>query len=231
MSQQSLPPMVPAETPPVTVRPPRENKGSLLLSNEENQSIFDILGKGQTTLSTAVAQLLVPTPDQQKWQIKDTGALCLVRDATKKSYCIQVISFCTKSMVFRQEVYNKFDYRMLQPWFLTFGGDSSMVGINFADQIEASNFKDALDSKLEFMRQCIYERRSRVIENQNFVQPPQQINLAYSAPDRKVPNGTVVTITSTYNLSLKKESKEQLKAKASLTHTLTLEVNQGKGEG
>lgn len=79
------------------------------------------------TLATAVGRLLVPTPDQQQWQVKDsTGAVCLVRDTTKKSYFIQVFSLRAKNMIFRQEIYNQFEYQMSQPTFMTFEGDVSL---------------------------------------------------------------------------------------------------------
>jgi Wiskott-Aldrich syndrome protein len=88
-----------------------------------------------------------------------------------------------------------------------------MVGINFADKVEAANFKEVLDNKLESKRQRRYERRSRVIENQNFGQNshPSQIN---AVSERKVANGTGTTITSTYNFPTKKESKKLSKVKS-----------------
>ena len=79
------------------------------------------------SLSTAVAQLLVPTPDQSQWQKKETGVVCFVRDQTKKSYFIQVLSLRTKTMVFRQEIYNQFEYQMPLQFFLTFEGDVSLI--------------------------------------------------------------------------------------------------------
>lgn len=76
-------------------------------------------------MATAVVRLVVPTPNQQGWQIKETGVACLVRDTTKKSYFIQVFSLRSRSMVFRQEIYNQFEYDMPQQTFLTFEGDVS----------------------------------------------------------------------------------------------------------
>jgi hypothetical protein len=42
----NYPPAIP-ENPPNSRRPPPDNKASLLLSREENQVVFDILGKGR----------------------------------------------------------------------------------------------------------------------------------------------------------------------------------------
>ncbi|CAG7716878.1 unnamed protein product [Allacma fusca] len=191
----SDPPIIPPN-PPSNRKPPPENKPSILLTHEENQCIFDILGKGRQTLSTAVVQLLVPTPDQSQWQKKETGVICFVRDQTKKSYFIQVLSLRNKSMVFRQEIYNQFEYHMPEPFFLTFEGDSTMVGINFADISEASNFRDTLDNKLETKRQRRNERRSRLLEqNSQQVVPNNNNGPTHMAPPKPVtiPNGTPIT--------------------------------------
>ncbi|ODN00646.1 Neural Wiskott-Aldrich syndrome protein [Orchesella cincta] len=192
---------------PVMRKPPPENKPSLLLSPDENRLIFEILGRGRQTLATAVGRLLVPTPDQQQWQKKDsTGAVCLVRDTTKKSYFIQVFSLRAKNMIFRQEIYNQFEYQMQQATFMTFEGDSSMVAILFADGTEACNFREALDSKLEAKRQRRSERetrKSRVLETQVNNVPPPQSNNHYASNNVNTtpsyPNGNTVTTTYTFS--------------------------------
>lgn len=142
-------PSVPENPPPTRGKAPPENRPSLLLSREENQTVFDILGKGRQvrekkgklvkvgikanswsllqTLATAVVKLLVPTPNQSKWQVKEVGVACFVRDTTKKSYFIQVLSLVTKSMAFRQEIYNQFEYEMMSEHLLTFEGDVSRL--------------------------------------------------------------------------------------------------------
>lgn len=45
------PPAVPENPPPTSRKPPPENKPSLLLTREENQIIYDILGKGRQVRS------------------------------------------------------------------------------------------------------------------------------------------------------------------------------------
>ncbi len=79
----------------------------------------------------------MPTPDQSRWQVKETGVVCLVRDTTKKSYFIQVFSLGTRSMVFRQEIYNQFEYEVPNHCFLTFEGD---VRNFYSLRKEVSNF-------------------------------------------------------------------------------------------
>ncbi|XP_021958057.1 neural Wiskott-Aldrich syndrome protein isoform X2 [Folsomia candida] len=209
------PPAIP-ENPPTPRRPPPDNKTSLLLSREENQVIFDILGKGRQTLASAVAQLLVPTPDQSRWQIKETGVACLVRDTTKKSYFIQVFSLGTRSMVFRQEIYNQFEYNLPNHCFLTFEGDSSTVGILFADPTEAGLFREGLDSKLEAKRQRRNERehrRSRLIPDNHgppYPQSQSHNNQPQPHPQKQVPSMTngVSTVSTTYNFPTKPNSNK-----------------------
>jgi dipeptidyl aminopeptidase/acylaminoacyl peptidase len=93
----------------------------LLLMNLSHFNLYFLV----QTLATAVIQLLVPNFHQNAWNLKDTGVVCLVRDTTKRSYFIQVYSLRSRNMIFRQEIYNQFEYRMLNDKFLSFEGDVS----------------------------------------------------------------------------------------------------------
>ncbi|EDO26964.1 predicted protein [Nematostella vectensis] len=105
-------------------KPKPVNIPSALLSNEENDSVFNMLGRGCTTLATAVAQLLIALPESRtKWTKKATGAVCFVKDCSKKSYFIRVYDIIQKCMVWEQELYNQFKYFTSLPFFHTFAAD------------------------------------------------------------------------------------------------------------
>jgi hypothetical protein len=115
-----------------------ENKPSNLLSKEENDIIFALLGKKCNTLSTAVVQLLLTEgPYHTKWQIRCTGVVCFVKDNPKRSYFIRVFDFDKRCLVWEQELYTTFEYKTPRPFFHTFEAHDCMAGLNFANEMEA----------------------------------------------------------------------------------------------
>jgi Wiskott-Aldrich syndrome protein len=67
------------------------NEPSTLLSDEENQIIFTVIGQRRVTKATAVAQMFHATPNPASWTKFRTGVVCFVKDNTLKSYFIRMI--------------------------------------------------------------------------------------------------------------------------------------------
>ncbi|XP_020902620.1 neural Wiskott-Aldrich syndrome protein [Exaiptasia diaphana] len=137
-----------------------ENRRSKLLSNDENDNIFNVLGKRCQTLATAVVQLVLALPESRgRWTKKLTGVACFVKDNPKRSYFIRVFDLTACTMVWEQELYNQFKYNALYPYFHTFIADNCNAGLNFASEEEASIFKQQIEDKLKAKHKRRHDRK------------------------------------------------------------------------
>ncbi|KAL4659400.1 neural Wiskott-Aldrich syndrome protein-like [Arapaima gigas] len=128
--------------PPQPRRP--TNVGSILLSNQDNETLFGHLGRKCSTMSSAVVQ--VYTADRSSsWVKRCCGVACLVKDNPQRSYFIRVLDIRDGKMTFEQELYNNFMVNSPRPYFLSFAGDSCQVGMNFASEEEARRFRTTLN--------------------------------------------------------------------------------------
>ena len=78
-----------------------------------------------------------------------------------RSYFIRVLDMDRRIVVFDQEIYNQFQYKCPRSYFHTFEADDGQVGLNFADETEAANFRKAVEDKLT-ERRLRRERRNAV---------------------------------------------------------------------
>ncbi|XP_037551867.1 WASP like actin nucleation promoting factor b isoform X2 [Nematolebias whitei] len=140
--------------------PPRRqaNVGSLLLTREENDCIFNYLGRKCIALSSAVAQVF--TADRNgSWSKKCCGVVCMVKDNPQRSYFIRVLDIKDGKIMFEQELYNNFSINLPRPYFITFAGDSSQVGLNFASEEESKRFQSSLSELLGRKQRKTEKRR------------------------------------------------------------------------
>ncbi|CAG7730250.1 unnamed protein product [Allacma fusca] len=201
MATLTLPPPIPSSTPNYRRQKSQfENKPSLLLSAEENNCIFQIIGSTSQTLATAVVRLAFPDQNQSQWQILETGVVCLIRDEESKSYYIEVYSMQTKSAVFSQEIYNEFAYNIFEDLFLSFEGDESMVGLHFADKTECFHFCEALNRKLKRQKRDGRKRMTVVDLKTGIVEVP-------NATQSKEKPGLTVQVNITYGKTKKPKQK------------------------
>uniref|UniRef100_A0A665TSS3 WASP like actin nucleation promoting factor b n=1 Tax=Echeneis naucrates TaxID=173247 RepID=A0A665TSS3_ECHNA len=115
------------------------NVGSILLTAQENDYLFNHLGRKCITLCSAVVQVF--TADRtSSWNKKCCGVACLVKDNPNRSYFIRVFDIREGKMMFEQELYNNFNIYFPKPYFITFAGDTCQVGLNFANEEEAKRF-------------------------------------------------------------------------------------------
>ncbi|XP_022605541.1 neural Wiskott-Aldrich syndrome protein-like isoform X1 [Seriola dumerili] len=133
------------------------NVGSLLLTPQENEYLFNHLGRKCITLSSAVVQVF--TADRNSsWNKRCCGVACLVKDNPNRSYFIRVFDIRDGKMMFEQELYNNFSIYFPKPYFITFAGDTCQVGLNFASEEETKRFHSHV-SELLGKRQRKTEKR------------------------------------------------------------------------
>uniref|UniRef100_A0A3Q0SKB1 WASP like actin nucleation promoting factor n=1 Tax=Amphilophus citrinellus TaxID=61819 RepID=A0A3Q0SKB1_AMPCI len=122
--------------------PPRRqtNVSSILLSTQENECLFNHLGRKCITLSTGVVQVFI-ADRSSNWNKKCCGVACLVKDNPQRSYFIRVFDIRDGKVMFEQELYHNFSITTSRPYFITFAGDSCQVGLNFANEDECKRFR------------------------------------------------------------------------------------------
>jgi len=138
-----------------------DHSGSILLTHDENEQIYRLLGSRCQTLATAVVQLFVTDPpNHSAWRQSDAGVLCLVKDNQRCSYFFRLYCLIRCEMVWEHEVYNTMDYHCPEMWLHTFEGEHCIVAFNFAHEDEARNIRIVIDQQLEAKKQRRMERRS-----------------------------------------------------------------------
>jgi len=146
------------------------NKPSGKISPEENSKVFEMLGDRRQSLSTAVVQLLLANQNStRQWQLVVTGVACFVKDSVRRGYFIQVFDMDSCQRIWEQELYNEMIYKNPTSTFHTFEGDSTTVGLSFADNREAEEFKAAVNERIEKIRSRA-ERRTLKKENKRYSQ-------------------------------------------------------------
>ena len=79
--------------------PGSQNVPSILLSQEENDLVFTIVGNRKQTKATAVVQMFHAQPDRTQWTKFKTGVVCFVKDNVKKSYYIRLFDLSVSDLV------------------------------------------------------------------------------------------------------------------------------------
>ncbi|XP_014662305.1 PREDICTED: neural Wiskott-Aldrich syndrome protein-like [Priapulus caudatus] len=181
------------------------NTGSSLLRNDENERLFGLLGKGCTTLVSAVVQVYLAEPNPQRWKRKTCGMVCFVKDGNKRSYFLRAYDLRQGALVWEQEVYTQFKYRSPRPYFHTFAGDMCEAGLNFASEQEAATLCSVLQSKIN-------ERQARKQEKrrQGMTQNPSES----AAP---TVTGTSQMVRIDERTIIEKKKKEQRGKRQKLT--------------
>lgn len=83
-------------------------------------------------MCTAVAQLFTTEPPAHSiWTKRNTGALCFVRDSSKRSYFIRIYCLLKNELVWEEEVYESIYINKSKEYLLDFEGRvSSSLGHN-----------------------------------------------------------------------------------------------------
>nr|XP_053632723.1 actin nucleation-promoting factor WASL-like [Cherax quadricarinatus] len=108
------------------------NKPSSLLTQEENDIIFHLLGARCQTLSTAVVQVFgTDGPHHNSWRKRYFGTAIFTKDNVQRSYYIQVYDIVVAKRVFEQELYNQFTYSASMPFFHQFEAEVGCIFLLF----------------------------------------------------------------------------------------------------
>lgn len=119
----------------------KANRPSQLLTNDENEQLFGLLGRRCQTQCTAVVQLyMTQSPAHASWVKKWTGALCFIKDNIRKSYFFRLYCLKANRLVWEQELYDKIEVTKPRPFLIVFEGEEGIVAFNFATEDEATAF-------------------------------------------------------------------------------------------
>uniref|UniRef100_A0A8D2JHY8 Actin nucleation-promoting factor WAS n=1 Tax=Varanus komodoensis TaxID=61221 RepID=A0A8D2JHY8_VARKO len=151
------------------VRGQQQNTPSSLLEDNENQQVFELLGRKCTAMVTTVAQLFLALPQgSRSWSKQGCGVLCFVKDNPKRSYFIRFYNLKNSKMIWEQELYTQLVYTSATSYFHTFPGDECNVGLNFTDQKEACDFQQMVEEKIQ--------KRNQRMDNRQLPPPPPPVN-------------------------------------------------------
>ncbi|XP_021695333.1 neural Wiskott-Aldrich syndrome protein [Aedes aegypti] len=140
----------------------KANRPSQLLTNDENEQLFDLLGKRCQTQCTAVVQLyMTQSPAHASWMKKWTGALCFIKDNIRKSYFFRLYCLKANRMVWEQEIYNGIEVTKPRPFLMVFEGQEGIVAFNFATDDEATAFMNTTISTISNRNRRRDERLKR----------------------------------------------------------------------
>ncbi|XP_040029041.2 actin nucleation-promoting factor WASL isoform X2 [Gasterosteus aculeatus] len=115
------------------------NVGSMQLTPQENECLFNHLGRKCISLSAAVVQVFTAERNSS-WNKRCCGVACLIKDNPLRSYFIRVLDIKDGKILFEQELYINFNINPTKAYFITFAGDAYQVGLNFAHEEEAKRF-------------------------------------------------------------------------------------------
>ncbi|CAG5128912.1 unnamed protein product, partial [Candidula unifasciata] len=196
------------------------NTPSILLQEQENEILFQTMGRFCTTLATGVVQLfLADQGDRNRWSKRCCGVACFVKDNSKRSFYIRIYDIKKQQMIWEQELYNQFVYKTPREYFHTFEAENYQAALNFASEDEALKFKKTVEGKLQ-------ERSKKRQERKKTTTPKQGGRPVGAAPQRSpqqsAPSAQPVTHSvdlgrnnnlNTSTGSLKKDKKKDAKKK------------------
>jgi len=196
-------------------QPITENKPSFLLTREENEQLFRLIGNRCKSIATAVVQVLYPSPPSySQWNKRHCGVLCFIKDNVKRSYFFRIFCLTKQELLWEQELYNSFEYHAPRPYFHTFEGDESRVGLNFAEQAEAEFYLAAVKDYLKQKIDRREKRRSQAAQQPRLVnKPPVNSEPLAQAP---TPAPTSSWIIPNFSSKKNKKDKKQKLTKADI---------------
>uniref|UniRef100_A0A336KK08 CSON011222 protein n=1 Tax=Culicoides sonorensis TaxID=179676 RepID=A0A336KK08_CULSO len=138
------------------------NRPSKLLTRDENEQVFQLLGSKKQTQATAVVQLFsTEPPAHSTWVKRHTGVLCFVKDSSKRSYFMRMYCLSRNEMVWEHEVYEPFVINRPRPYLLTFEGQDRIVSFNFASEDEAGTYLQIVHNLISSRMRKKEERSKR----------------------------------------------------------------------
>ncbi|KFB37329.1 AGAP001081-PA-like protein [Anopheles sinensis] len=151
----------------------KANRPSQLMTDEENDQLFRLIGKRCQTLSTAVAQLYTTqSPAHAAWVKRGIGALCFIKDNVRKSYYFRLYCLKANVTVWEQELYDKIEVTQPKPYLITFEGQDGIVALNFASDDEAAAFMSTTQTTVQNRNRQKRVKRTSTRMDQPPARPP-----------------------------------------------------------
>ncbi|PAA81891.1 hypothetical protein BOX15_Mlig006090g3, partial [Macrostomum lignano] len=108
-----------------------QNRPSQILTANENEILFSLLGDRCTALATTVCRLFFSK--HGRWKLKCTCVLSFVRDANRRSFFLRFYNIYERSLIFEQEIYQGMEYERVDPTLYQFEADDKVVAVNFME--------------------------------------------------------------------------------------------------
>ncbi|XP_022098026.1 neural Wiskott-Aldrich syndrome protein-like isoform X2 [Acanthaster planci] len=197
--------------PPNRRATPVANAPSKLLSQSENDQVFNLLGRRCSTLTTAVVQVFLAQPPNS-WTKKCCGVACFVKDTNNRSYYIRVFDIVRGMKVWEQELYNQFKYFVVEgkQFFHTFATDTCWAGLNFASDAEANEFSKCITDKIKDKQRRREDKKRRAPD----APPQKRPNVAPPVPAQNTSSHNTQPPSPTIDTSTtKKKDKKKDKGK------------------
>ncbi|XP_017031672.1 actin nucleation-promoting factor WASL [Drosophila kikkawai] len=138
------------------------NAASTLLTQDENDAVFRLLGKKCQTLNTAVVQIYKTEGSAHAhWKKRHTGVVCFVKDSAIRSYFMRAYCLIKNELIWEHEVYDGMQVVKSRPFLLTFEGSDGHVGLNFVSEEECDSFFRIVDTTIETRNRKRQEKRNR----------------------------------------------------------------------
>ncbi|XP_063900471.1 actin nucleation-promoting factor WASL-like isoform X3 [Zophobas morio] len=128
----------------------------MITAQEENNNLSIITGNGLRrckVLSLTIAKLYFADVDPNIWRNTGwCGYLSLVQDYDRRCYCLRLVDFKDKRLVWEQELYLEMQLKQLKENFYVFAGDTFMCGLSFCYEIDPSEMVQKVCKLLERRR-------------------------------------------------------------------------------
>lgn len=121
----------------------QRNYPSRLLSNDEAGQLDQLIGTHYKSTVTTVVQMFCPEPPEYtQWMKKDCGVLCLITNTTgTQNHWLKIYCLVRREVIWEHKLHDDLIYHAPTPYFHTITtSDNTQIGLNFADEDEASIF-------------------------------------------------------------------------------------------
>ncbi|KAJ3188324.1 hypothetical protein HDU85_005475 [Gaertneriomyces sp. JEL0708] len=117
------------------------------LIDEDQRNIQEAIGSQAEIVASTAAR--VYSSRDQSWTLTGVGGLVLTRNM-RGAFELQLINTMNGHVLWSQDVSSDVKYQKDRPFFHSFVGATSMIGLSFADEGEANEFYDKFDRKASF---------------------------------------------------------------------------------
>ncbi|PAA79038.1 hypothetical protein BOX15_Mlig005246g3, partial [Macrostomum lignano] len=107
-----------------------QNRPSQILTANENEILFSLLGDRCTALATTVCRLFFSK--HGRWKLKCTASSLLFATLIDAHF-FYVSTYNERSLIFEQEIYQGMEYERVDPTLYQFEADDKVVAVNFME--------------------------------------------------------------------------------------------------